>query len=104
MFFDVKNVFGGTLGTTLLQPKTPRGLAVTSRGAVVILFQFTGESAGSSLLKHILVQTANGAVPGVGQILKGGAGGNAAIGIANGGIVFVSARAYILHGCVLQFL
>ena len=49
------------------------------------------------LLESILTQSADGALEVLGQILKGGAGGDAVVGITNGGIVFVTAGANVFH-------
>jgi hypothetical protein len=52
------------------------------------------------LLESILTQSADGALEVLGQILKGGAGLNAIVGIAKGRVVFVTAGANVFHGTV----
>ena len=49
------------------------------------------------LLESVLVQPANGAGEILGQVLPGRAGGNAVIGIAEGGVVLVTAGANVFH-------
>ena len=53
------------------------------------------------LLESVLTQSADGALEILGQILKGGAGLNAVVGIANGGVVLVTAGANVFHGMIL---
>ena len=49
------------------------------------------------LLKGVLAEAADGALEVLGKLLEGGAGSDAVIGIADGGVVFVTARANVFH-------
>ena len=53
------------------------------------------------LLESVLTQSADGALEILGQVLKGGAGGNAVVGIADGGVVLVTAGTNVFHGMIL---
>ena len=61
------------------------------------------------LLKSILVQPANGADEILGQILPGGAGLDAVVGITEGGVVLISTGANVFHNrssfrvCKIQY-
>ena len=50
----------------------------------------------------ILADSAKGAGKILGQIFKGGAGLNAVVGIADGGVVLVTAGANVFHGMILR--
>ena len=50
--------------------------------------------------EHVLAQAADGADPIFGDIFPGGAGSDAAVGIADGGVIDIAAGADILHGAV----
>lgn len=51
---------------------------------------------GLLFLEHVLAQAADGADPIGGDIFPGSAGGDAVIGIANGGVINIAAGADIL--------
>ena len=53
------------------------------------------------LYEYVLAEAANGANPIVGNVLKGGAGSDTAVGIANLGIVNIAAGAYVLFHSML---
>ena len=53
-------------------------------------------------LESVLTQSADGALEILGQVLKGGAGLNAVVGIAKGGVVLVTAGANVFHGIILR--
>ena len=48
------------------------------------------------LLKNVLAQSAGGADPAVGDLVPGGAGGDAVVRVADGGVIDVAAGADIL--------
>ena len=53
------------------------------------------------LLKSVLTQSADGALEILGQVLEGGAGLDAVVGIADGRVVLVTAGANVFHGNIL---
>ena len=50
--------------------------------------------------EHVLAQAADGADPILGDIFPGGAGGDAAVGVADGGVIDIAAGADVLHDAV----
>ena len=50
---------------------------------------------GLFLLKNVLAHAADGAYPAVGDLLPGGAGGNAVVGVARRGVVLIAAGAHV---------
>ena len=53
------------------------------------------------LLKDILAHSTDGANPAVGDLVPGGAGGDAVVGVACGGVVLIAAGANVLIHIVL---
>ena len=51
---------------------------------------------GLSLLKDVLAHSADGADPAVGDLVPGGTGGDAVVGITHSGVVLITARANVL--------
>ena len=49
------------------------------------------------LLEGVLAEAADGALEVLGKLLEGGAGGDAVVGITEGGVVFVTAGANVFH-------
>ena len=49
------------------------------------------------LLEGILTQSADRALKILGQLLEGGAGGDAVVGITDGRVIFVTAGANVFH-------
>ena len=53
------------------------------------------------LLEHVLAHLADGADPALGDLIPGGAGGHAVVGISHGGVIDVPAGAYAFIHFVL---